>query len=240
MKIRQDLIKSFELVNQSEKRWLEEYKEMCKSDGVVDQVGLKQNTRYVSKDFGNVAGFNTELLINPLDKRLTIPIDARIPKILAFCEPLSVNEFGHVLDFTLDRPSRDSKYFKEMIRTPFQQQIKEDVGVKQVYEFHESRRNKQSIKNLDAYVRYYTASKEVFAELFSNHVHSKLYLEFSEKHQSSVFHKYAQTFYKEHQDTIDQFYENLYQPLYEQYYNTKSGAPSSNKDKQLPSVDFDY
>ena len=51
MKIRQDLIESFELVNQSEKRWLEEYKEMCKSDGVVDQVGLEQNTRYVSKNF---------------------------------------------------------------------------------------------------------------------------------------------------------------------------------------------
>lgn len=288
MKIRQDLIKSFELVNQSEKRWLEEYKEMCKSDGVVDQVGLEQNTRYVSKNFGSVAGFNTELLINPLDQRLTIPIDARIPKILAFCEPLSVNktdvvilehtadfwkdrggrvlhpnkdnmensvavlnnqipsaashEFGHILDFTLDRPSRDSKYFKDMIRTPFQQQIKEDVGVKRVYTFHENRGNEQSIKNLDAYVRYYTASKEVFAELFSNHVHSKLDLEFSEKHQSSVFHKYAQTFYKEHQESIDQFYENLYQPIYEQYYNTKSGlnVQSSNKGKQLPSVNFDY
>ena len=67
MKIRQDLIESFELVNQSEKRWLEEYMEMCKSDGVIDQVGLEQNTRYVSKNFGSVAGFNTELLINPLE-----------------------------------------------------------------------------------------------------------------------------------------------------------------------------
>lgn len=111
MKIRQDLIESFELVNQSEKRWLEEYKEMCKSDGVVDQVGLNPNTRYVSKNFGNVAGFNTELLINPLDQRLTIPIDARIPKILAFCEPLSVNKtdvviLEHTADFWKDRGGR--------------------------------------------------------------------------------------------------------------------------------------
>ena len=91
MKIRQDLIESFELVNQSEKRWLEEYKEMCKSDGVVDQVGLNPNTRYVSKNFGSVAGFNTELLINPLDQRLTIPIDARIPKILEVLQVLTLN-----------------------------------------------------------------------------------------------------------------------------------------------------
>ena len=89
-------------------------------------------------------------------------------------------------------------------------------------------------------VRYYTASKEVFAELFSNHVHSKLGLEFSEKHQSSVFHKYAQTFYKEHRESIDQFYENLYQPIYEQYYDTKSGVQSSNNGEPLPSVDLDY
>ena len=114
--------------------------------------------------------------------------------------------------------------------------------MKRVYAFHENRGNEQSIKNLDAYVRYYTASKEVFAELFSNHVHSKLGLEFSEKHQSSVFHKYAQTFYKEHQESIDQFYENLYQPIYEQYYDGKSELSMSlvNKDKSLTSMDFDY
>ena len=111
MKIRQDIIESFELVNQSEKRWLEEYKEMCKSDGVVDQVGLSPNTRYVSKNFGTVAGFNTELLIHPLDKRLTIPIDVRIPKILAFCEPLSTNQtdvviLDHTDNFWKDRGGR--------------------------------------------------------------------------------------------------------------------------------------
>ena len=49
-------------------------------------------------------------------------------------------------------------------------------------------------------------------------------------------------FYKEHQESIDQFYENLYQPLYEQYYGSKSKSDVKlmNKDEQLPSVNFDY
>lgn len=57
-----------------------------------------------------------------------------------------------------------------------------------------------------------------------------------------MFHKYAQTFYKEHRESIDQFYENLYQPIYEQYYDikSKSGVKSMNKDKQLSEIDLGY
>lgn len=57
-----------------------------------------------------------------------------------------------------------------------------------------------------------------------------------------MFHKYAQTFYKEHQESIDQFYENLYQPIYEQYYDTKSKSDVKfvDKTKQLSEIDFDY